>query len=60
MESKIGTIKILTSEFTITDDRVSRIIKNVLKQEGFELEIKPILNKDRFIIGEEFKVFITE
>jgi hypothetical protein len=60
-ESKIGTIKTQVSEFTIRGDgEISRIIKDALKNQGFDLELKPILDNNNFFVGEEFKVFRTE
>lgn len=61
MEPKIGTVKTQISEFTIIDGAIAGIIKDALKQQGFDLEVKPIIDvSTRFFIGEEFKVFRTE
>ncbi|AGK95388.1 hypothetical protein [Clostridium pasteurianum] len=61
MEAKIGTIKTQISEFTIRDNEIARIIKDALKQQGFDLEVKPVIDvSTQFFIGEEFKVFRTE
>jgi hypothetical protein len=61
MESKIGIIKTQISEFTIRDNEIARIIKDALKQQGFDLEVKPIIDvSTQFFTGEEFKVFRTE
>jgi hypothetical protein len=60
MEAKVGTIKTQVSEFTIRDGEISRIIKDALKNQGFDLEVKPILDNNNFFVGEEFKAFRIE
>ena len=53
-----GTIKTLVDTFFIKDMNVSNIIKNELRDKGFDLIVKPRVDTGtNFFIGEEIEVF---
>ena len=59
--NKQGTIKRLVSEFVLKDGDVSSIIKNALKEKGYDIETKPMQSGPMgFFIGEELKIFKSE
>ncbi|MEG0133547.1 MAG: hypothetical protein RR782_05370 [Clostridium sp.] len=63
MEEKInqGIVKIQVSEFIIIDSNVRDIIKNALRTNGYDIELKPIIQEgSRWYFGDEFKVFRKE
>ncbi|MEW9093952.1 MAG: hypothetical protein AB2417_02620 [Clostridiaceae bacterium] len=61
MERNQGTARRQVSEFTIVDPNVRDIITNALKSNGYDIELKPIIQEgSHFYIGDEFKVFRKE
>ncbi|MEW8955599.1 hypothetical protein [Clostridium sp.] len=60
MEGNQGTVRRQVSEFAITDPNVKDIVINVLKDNGYDIELKPIIQDPHFYIGDVFKVFRKE
>ena len=61
MEENQGTVRRQLAKFAIIDPNVRDIIKNALKDNGYDIELKPIIQEgSHFCIGDEFKVFRKE
>ncbi len=58
---KKGIVKRQVAKFSIIDSRVRDVIKNALKENGYDIELKPIIQEgSHYYLGDEFKVFEEE
>lgn len=60
MEEKIGKIRTYITEITITDINISRIIKESLKEKGFDLEVILIKDNNNYVTSEKIKIYAVE
>ena len=62
MEDQIkkGIIKFKITEFDIRSLEISDIIKQILVEKGYDLELEAIVDGNNYLIGEKFKVFKTQ
>lgn len=62
-ENKKGTVKYKQGEINIKgiyNTEVINIVTSSLIQAGYDLEVEPILSKDKMITGRNIKVFKIE
>jgi hypothetical protein len=61
LEKNQGTVRTQVAKFVIMDPNIRNIVKNALKDNGYDIEMKPIIQEgSHFYIGDKFKVLRKE